>query len=149
MKKLVLAYVPVLHEGYRRFFEKYKNASLYILGPEMIGKFSQLSKEIRQLDPEIIKKSLLSWGVFKSVFIAGEKEIQEIKDAAEEIVMPDEEIMHELAEKYFSGKKVIFDAIFLRWDKHSTTKEKEVSFDRKISADDFDKEMILAADAEG
>jgi dCMP deaminase len=149
VKKVVLAYVPVLHEGYRRFFEKYKDADLYVFGQEIIAEFSQLGKEIRQLDPEIIKKSLLSWGVFKNVFIAGEKEIQEIKDAAEEIIMPDEEIMRELSEKYFFGKETIFDAIFLRWDKHSTTKEKEVSFDRKISAGEFDKEMILAADVEG
>jgi dCMP deaminase len=149
MKQVILAYVPVLHEGYRRFFEKYQDSDLYILGSDIISEFSQLSKEIRQLDPEIVKKSVESWGAHKNIFIANKKEIQEIKDSADGIIMPDEEIMHELAEKYFSDKKVIFDAIFLRWDKHSTTKEKEVSFDRKISADEFDKEMILAADAEG
>jgi len=149
MKKVILAYVPVLHEGYRRFFEKYQDADLYILGLDIISEFSQLSKEIRQLDPEIIKKSIEGWGIQGNIFIADKKEIQEIRDEVEEIIMPDEEIMHELAEKYFSGKKVVFDAIFLRWDKHSTTKESEVNFDRKISNDEFDKEMMSAADSQG
>jgi dCMP deaminase len=148
MTKVILAYVPVLHEGYRRFFEKYKDADLYILGPEIIAEFSQLGKEIRQLDPEIIKKSLQSWEIFESITVANKKEIREIEGGAEKIIMPDEEIMHEFAEKYFSGKETVFDAVFLRWDKHSTTKEKEVNFDRKISAEEFDKEMILAADKE-
>ena len=38
MKKIILAYIPVLHQGYRQFFEKYVSEvqTLYILGNELI-----------------------------------------------------------------------------------------------------------------
>lgn len=149
MKKVILAYIPVLHEGYRRFLEKYHEADLYIFGPELTVEFSQLGKEIRQLDTELVKKSIQSWEIVKNISIANKKELQEIKDWADEIIMPDEDIARELGEKYFSGKKIIFDTIFLRWNKHNTTKESEVHFDRKISREAFDKEMMLLADQEG
>lgn len=149
MKKIILAYIPVLHEGYRRFLATYQDADLFIFGPELMAEFSQLAKEIRQLDPELVRKSILSWGIIKNVSIANKKEIQKIKDGADEIIMPDEDITWELKKKYFSGKKIIFDTIFLRWNKHNTTKEAEVHFDRKVSREAFDKEMILLADQEG
>jgi len=143
MKKIILAYVPVLHDGYRRFFEKYKDADLYILGNELISEHDTLAKEIRRLDPELVKKSIESWGIFDDVNIADKKELEEIGGG--QIIMPNDEVMRAIAAKYFSGKEVIFDDIFLRWDKHNTTKEFPIDPDRKITSGDFDKEMMLAA----
>ncbi|HCU70687.1 MAG TPA: hypothetical protein DIC35_02945 [Candidatus Moranbacteria bacterium] len=145
MKKDIIAYVPVLHDGYRRFFEKYQNANLHILGQELIFEHDTLTKEIRQLEPELVKKSIESWGIFENVGIAGKKELLEIKENSEKIVMPNDEVMRVLSEKYFSGKEVDFDDIFLRWDKHNTVREFPTDPDRRITTDDFDKEMMLAA----
>ncbi|EKE11898.1 MAG: hypothetical protein ACD_15C00003G0010 [uncultured bacterium] len=145
MKKDIIAYVPVLHDGYRRFFEKYKDANLHILGQELIFEHDALTKEIRQLKPELVKKSIESWRIFADVKITGKKELLEIKENSEKIIMPNDEIMRVLSQKYFSGKEVDFDDIFLRWDKHNTVKEFPIDPDRRITTDDFDKEMMLAA----
>ena len=59
--------------------------------------------------------------------------------------MPNEDIMKDLAQKYFGGqdnKKVTFDNVFLRLDKHRSMEEKPVQADQKISVDEFDKNII-------
>lgn len=144
-KRAIIAYVPVLQRGYYRFFEKYKDADLYILGNDLIAEGEYLNKEIRALDPALIRKAIQAWELMSSVFVLEKNEIENIAEKYEEIILPNEDISRDLAEKYFSDKKIIFDEIFLRWDKHNTTKEFPVNPDVKISKDEFDKDMILRA----
>ncbi|MEK7390779.1 MAG: deaminase [Patescibacteria group bacterium] len=158
MNVICVAYVPVLHDGYRRFFEKYKNATLFILGAEIIKEFTHLSKEIRQLEPTLVKKAVESWGIFRTVEILDLKTLKGFsRESGEKLnkkfgrksgrtdvtfVMPDEDIMKELALKYLPKIKVTFDPIFLRWDKHKSMEEKPVQADQKISREAFDREII-------
>jgi len=146
MKKAIIAYVPVLHRGYLRFFEKYKSADkIFVLGQELIKETDYLNKEIRALDPNLIQKSIASWDFLPDVFILGKGDIKKIISEFEAFVMPNEDVMRDIAKKYFSGKKIIFDEVFLRWDKHIAVKEFPVNADVKISKDKFDKDMILSA----
>lgn len=149
MDKIIIAYVPVLHEGYKRLFETHKNAKLYILGPEIISEFTHLSKEIRQLDPELVKKAVGSWGILNDIKILTSEELGRLQNEDHELVMPNEDIMHDLAEKYFKNKKITFDQIFLRWDKHKSMAEKPVEADQKISSEEFDKNIIKQLKMEG
>lgn len=149
MKKAIIAYVPVLHDGYRKFFEKHQeDADLYILGSELITEFTHLAKEIRALDPILIKKAIEGWNIINKVSILDKKTLNEVIGSAEIIILPDEDIMHELQQKYFPKKESIFDSIFLRWDKHNTVKKKPIVADNKISSEDFDKKMMLTAEKE-
>ncbi|HRY82745.1 MAG TPA: deaminase [Candidatus Moranbacteria bacterium] len=145
MKKIIIAYVPVLHEGYRRFFEKYKKSVLYILGQDLILKSDYLYKEIRALDSIQMKKAIESLKIFKEVNILDRELLEKIKKEETEIIMPNEDITRELSKKYFHRKKIIFDDIFLRWDKHNTIREFPINPDIKISRKEFDKEMMLKA----
>ncbi len=141
MKKIIIAYVPVLHEGYRKFFEKHKDAgTLFIFGNTLIKKYDYLAKEIRQLSPELVKKSIESWDLFENVRILEEEDIENLK--SEEIVMPNEDVCKSLAEEELTNKKVIFDNVFLRWDKHKAMEEKPVEADQVISKEKFDVEII-------
>lgn len=146
MKKIIIAYVPILHEGYRRFFEKYSDADLYIFGQDLISKFDYLYKEIRALSPEDMRKAIESLNIFEHVNIPDNETLEKLAGEDVEIILPNEDIMKELAEEYFSGKKVTFDDIFLRWDKHSTVREFPVNPDIEISKEEFDKQMMLKAD---
>jgi dCMP deaminase len=148
MKKAVVSFVPVLHEGYRKFLTRHqKDANIFILGKDLIEKSDYLSKEIRMLDPKIIKKSLESWNLdYGKIEILNEKNIKEISKDYEEIIMPDEDVTKEIKDKYFKEKKVEFDKIFLRWDKHNTIREFPINPDIKISREEFDKQMMLKAD---
>ena len=115
---IIVAYIPVLHEGYRRLFEKYPEATkLYLLGKEITKQFVPLEKDIRALPAQIIRDSILAWKRFESVqIINGQNDWKEMVDAIRigvDVIMPDEDIMHELQNKYLPKAKIIFDTVFL------------------------------------
>lgn len=142
MKKAILAYIPVLHEGYRRFIEKYSDFPLYIFGPELISEFEYLAKEIRAIDPELIKKGIEAWNIVPSVTITNRQELTKLIDDADRVIMPDEDVCFQLWQKYFSRKEVFLESVFLRWDKHNSVMEKPVNPDIVVSEKEFDKKMI-------
>ena len=81
MKKVIVAYIPVLHEGYRRFIEKHKDAKvIYIFGKDIILEFDHLSKEIRALDPKLVLKSLESWGLISKAKILKHNDLQKLNN---------------------------------------------------------------------
>ena len=122
--KVVVAYVPVLHEGYRQFFEKHQDAKkLYIFGPELTAEFPQLKKEIRELDPELMRAAVESLGLFEEVTVLDKALARSLDTGEYEVVLPEEDVSRELAEKYFPNANASFDSVFLRWDKHNAQKE--------------------------
>jgi dCMP deaminase len=148
--KIIIAYVPVLHEGYRRFFANHKDADcLYIFGPEIISKFDYLRKEIRALEPELMRQAIKSLDIFKTVEVLTEEKLKLLQQGKEEIVMSREDVTMFLAETYFAGRQIIYDNIFLRWEKHLVSAPKPVQPDIKISGSDFDRKMMAKAKAEG
>ncbi len=157
--KIIVAYIPVLHEGYKRLFEKHHDASqLFLLGEKITSNFRQLTKDIRALKPELIKKSIEAWGRFEKVEIVDEEGLADLaqirqttvaESAGLEIIMPDEDIMHELTEKFLPAEslsknniKLTFDSIFLRWDKHSSFKNNPIEADQKTSIKESDRKII-------
>ncbi len=145
--KTLVAYVPVLHEGYRTFFEKYEGPKeLLLFGPEIIGEFKQLGKEIRQLEPALMQKAIEALGIFERVEVLDVAGACALDKKEKEVVLPDEDVSREVAERYFPNATKTFDPIFLRWDKHNAQKEKEVMPDRRITHDEFHRSVIKEAD---
>src|SRR3989344_357856 len=143
MKKVIVAYIPVLHEGYRRFIEKHKDAKvIYIFGKDIILEFDHLSKEIRALDPKLVLKSLESCGLISKAKILKHNDLQKLNNYKYNIVVPDEDVTKELSEKYLKKASVFYDPIFLRWDKHKSMEQKPIEADQKISSEEFDKNAI-------
>jgi dCMP deaminase len=142
--KVIVAFVPVLHEGYRQFLEKHGDAkSLFIFSTELIkGEFPYLQKEIRALRPEVMATVLKSSGIFENVEVVDQKRLKALSKENFQIISPDEDVSRELAEKYFKNKKITFDKVFLRWDKHKSMEEKPVEADQKISRKEFDRKVI-------
>ncbi len=142
-KKIVVAYIPVLHEGYRRFFKKHSNAdALYILGTDITKEFRSLVKDIRALDPELIQKSVGAWKIFGKIEVINKIRFAKLATLGSKIIMPRDNIMQELAEKYLPDKKIVFDDIFLRWDLHRSFDGKPVEADQSVSKDARDVEVI-------
>ncbi len=139
--KAIVAYVPVLHEGYRRFFEKYEGTKLLLLSPDVTSRFKQLTKDLRALPPEMIREAIQSWEIFDDVSVVEASSLGKLGDTYD-LVMPDEDVMHEIAKMYLPKAKIAYDSIFLRWDKHKSTEGKPVEADQKISKDSNDVEMI-------
>lgn len=147
MKKILFTYIPVPHAGYLQFFEKHNDVdALYIMGEDLIGEFTHLHKDIHGLPIERIKQAIESWGIFKSVNVMDYKALKQIQKNKVAIIMPNEDITHELADKYFQNNPVEFDgSVFLRWDKHNTVAEKPATPDVTLTKEQFDRDMMNLA----
>ncbi len=143
MKQILIAYIPVLHEGYRRLFTSHSDAqALYIFGPEIISEFDYLAKEIRALDPKLIRQAVQSWQLFTKVAVLKPGDLRKFNDHGINIVMPDEDVTRSLAEKYLPQANIQYDQIFLRWDKHNTLLEKPLAPDQEVSVARFDQLLM-------
>jgi dCMP deaminase len=139
----IISFIPALHAGYIKFFKKYPD-HLYILDSDFVADFPRLERDLRQTNSADMKKAVESLGIFKKVEILHVADIQNLKIAGD-IIMPDEEISHELQEKYFKNLSVKFESIFLRWEKQISLTEVIVPPDRVISINDLDREIISVA----
>lgn len=147
--RTLVAYVPVLHEGYRRFFTKYEGPKeLYLFGPEITTQYKPLKKEIRELEPALMQKALESLGIFDRVVALDEAGARALNSSTNEIVLPDEDVSRDVAQKYFPDAKVVFDSIFLRWDKKNSKEEKSVVPDEQITRDEFHRQVMAQAEKE-
>ena len=63
--KIIIAYIPVLHAGYERFFEKHNDSDLVLtFGSTIISSFGWLKKDLRCLNPKRTVQSIRSWSIF-------------------------------------------------------------------------------------
>jgi dCMP deaminase len=146
MSKAIVCYIPVLHEGYRRLFENHRDATeLYLFGSDVIASYEHLAKDIRKLDPELVKKAIESWKQFDAVRLLDEQAIKELQTAKTSLIISDDDITNELVEKYFAGNPIEKDTIFLRWDKKKSIEPVQVSPDIEMSESQFDQKMMQVA----
>lgn len=109
-RQVVIAYVPVLHRGYLQFLEKYVASAheIKILGSELIAEFDQLRKDVRAIpsdDVVVALQALLPEATAK-LTVTTPNDLKTVTSTNLKLIMPDEEIMHELAAKYFSNQTV-------------------------------------------
>ncbi len=133
MSKVILAYVPVIHRGYRDFFLRHPDAdTLFVLGEELIAEFDPLRKEIRALRPHEVMQALEGWQLPFQIRVADRITLEAIRLEGRNMIMPDEDVCHALAETHFKGyESIVFDAVFLRWDRNNALISQPVSYDRK------------------
>jgi len=113
---IVVAYVPVLHDGYRRFFEAHRGP-IRVVDDDLIGDDRPLAKDIRRLAPTLVVDALVSWGFDAAVLDLGA--IDSIGES-EPLVLPAEDVSYRLVEQHFARNPVTYDTVFLRWDKTRT-----------------------------
>lgn len=148
-KKNIIAHIPVLHEGYKKFLEANAEFSvLYILGRDVTNAYREIQKDIRAIDPELVKKAVAAWYPDKEITVATGETLGELGNDAS-VVMPDEDICRELAEKYFHKERVEFYPVFLRWDRQNSTAETIVEHDMIISTAELDKALMSDSQEEG
>ncbi|HEX3392778.1 MAG TPA: deaminase [Solirubrobacteraceae bacterium] len=121
MSDCVVAYVPVLHEGYRRFVDRHaRGLPLYLIGPELYEDYRPLAKDIRALPAALAAKSIDAWGVCSRVSVLDAASAAELAAGAPRIVMPAEDVSYRVGERFFERCEVFYDTVFLRWDKTKT-----------------------------
>ena len=149
-RKVLIAYVPVIHEGYRIFFEKYGDSELLILGKELLSQFDNLArgKDIRMLPPEEVVKLVSAWQIFNKVSVVDAVDLGKLADEDVEIVANKDEVAETILSKYLQNKKITWDTTFLRWGNKNTSGETVVTPNQKISREGFDKKIIKLATKE-
>jgi dCMP deaminase len=149
MSKIIIAYIPVIHEGYRKFIEQGDGAvTLYIWGENLFEEADYLSKEIRALNPDLVKKSLDALDFGLDIKILTKVNLSEVTSFDGEVIMPDDDISHIFKEKYLNNKEVVFNPIFLRWDRRNSVRENKIANDQVITSDEFAQKIITLAEKE-
>lgn len=121
MSEVVLAYIPVLHEGYRRFIEAHApGRRLFVIGPELHSDYRPLAKDIRALPAELTATAIDSWEICSEVSVLDVAGAERLAAELPAVMMPAEDISYRIAERHFSRCDVRFDTVFLRWDKTRT-----------------------------
>lgn len=118
-----VAYIPVLHEGYRRFVESHaRGGRLFVVGPELYAEYRPLAKDIRALPAELVAEAIAAWGICAEVAVLDIGGARELAGEHPRLTMPAEDVSYGLAESFFERCEVRFDSVFLRWDKTRTAR---------------------------
>lgn len=134
--ELFAGYIPVLHDGYIRAFDRHPNAIIGILNNEVISdtKIGYIRKDIRALTPEDAKNSIEGLG--RKSIILGRSALE--LALRSNIIMPDDDITRNI-EKLYPEAKITKEPIFLRWDRDNSNETSVILPDREVTLEDDDK----------
>jgi len=153
MKKIIIAYVPALHQGYISFLQSFSDRLLYLVSDEILTELGRkkpyYGRDIRALPANLMQKAVAALDLVREVRLLDSAAINELRLQALDIVAPDEDISLDLKNQFFKGSKMKLVSTFLRWDKKISEKEYQVSPDRIISHREFDRGLIHQARIEG
>jgi dCMP deaminase len=118
MIEVAVAYIPVLHEGYRRFLESHAaGRPLFLIGPELYSDYRPLAKDIRCLDVELVAASIRAWELCSRVEVLDEQRAERLAAESPTLTLPAEDVSYRVVERWFARCAVRYDTVFLRWDK--------------------------------
>lgn len=148
MRKVIVAYVPVLHRGYREFLERHPDVECaYVLGEDVLSEFDYLyRKDIRALSPYEAAGALRSLGILRLVAPADREMLGIMNKAGASVTMPDEDVSREVAKRHLYQCSVEFDSVFLRRDRKRTEGRMPVSPDVVISREELHRELMAQAE---
>ena len=135
---VLVAYVPVPHAGYLKFFRKYEGGVLYVLGNGFIQEHQPLVRNLPGVQPEEVVVMIRALNIFKNVRILTTTTLKELRWRGS-VVMPDEDVSHAVAEKYLTKSKITFDGSWrLRWDWGATQLKRRPEGEEIVSKEILD-----------
>lgn len=146
-KRAIVSFVPVIHKGYVDFFNKNKG-DIFIFGDSVVNSFVHLTRDLRVMDEASCVSALQALFPGRSVIAADEKVFWELSRKKTPILMPEDEVNREVAEKYFKENQVTYISVFLRWNRTITLTEHQIPAHRKITTEQFHRKFIKHAEAE-
>jgi dCMP deaminase len=148
VSEVVLAYVPVVHEGYRRFLERHAaGRRVFVLGRDLYADYRPLAKDVRALEPADAAAALDAWGIASSVAVLDELSAGRLaaETPAPALILPAEDVSYRVVERWFPRAAVRYDPVFLRWDKTKTVQLLDPRPERVIGEDEAFGELARAA----
>lgn len=149
MNEVVVAYVPVLHEGYRRFLEAHaRGRRLFVVGPDLYVDYRPLAKDIRCLDAELVARSISAWGICAEVSVLDAAGATRLASEGASITLPAEDVSYRIVDEFFPRCPVRYDSIFLRWDKSKSVQLLSPRPVGHVDADEALADLVEAAEIE-
>jgi dCMP deaminase len=145
---VVVAYVPVVHEGYRRFLERHAaGRRAYVLGRDLYADQRPLAKDVRALDPDDAARALAALGIAESVTVLDAAAAEALaREDGLSIILPAEDVSYAVVERHFPRVAVRYDPAFLRWDKTRTVQLLDPRPERIATDDQALQELADAAE---
>jgi dCMP deaminase len=117
--EIIIAYVPVLHSGYIKFFEAFPAVrAVYLIDQQYLNQpeHEYMKKDIRMLRPTDAVKAVKGLSMFDTVKVLSPDDMQNIDQPGNHIVLPDEDISRAVADT-IKDASIQFYGVFLRWDR--------------------------------
>ena len=133
MKKLVIAYIPVIHKGYIEFLERHASkSSLLLLIGDSLAECFMPRREIRALDAETVGYIVgnLPNVNFSLIKVLTPEDLPIQLSGKEHIFAANDEVVRRFVKKHLNGAKIQFDTAFLRWDETQVFSNHNVQCDR-------------------
>jgi dCMP deaminase len=143
---VAVAYVPVLHEGYRRFLETHaRGRRAFVIGPELYDDYRPLAKDVRRLDAALAASAIGAWGICSEVAVLDAAGAARLAAEDPSITLPAEDVSYQVVERFFPRCEVLYDSVFLRWDKTKSVALLVPRPDRTLPFDEAIAEIAAAA----
>lgn len=131
---VLVAYVPVLHEGYLRWFRSHTSSDfLFVLPSSYFGEERWIAKDIRALATGDLLHSLQGFRDIPGALVMTPEVLAEVREKKPLIFMPDDADMRTFASHYLSGVPITWESVFLRWDRRKVEAESTVEVDSVVS----------------
>lgn len=142
-KKILIIHIPVIHKGYLDFLSGVKNktSKVFVIDDKFIAKLSEFKPDIASIKAKKIVGFLRKFG-FKNIFVLTESYAKKIK--SKKIILVQDEVSRNLAEKFLSENDIDWKSVFLRWDKSKVLAQQKLD-DIPVSHDEFDVKMMQEA----
>lgn len=128
MRKAILLYIPVVHNGYVQLIRKHQPADIFLISIDKLKDIDleigdRMSRNIAARNMGDVINDLRH--TFPEVSVGLFTDTKTIIEKYDQVVMPNEDISHVLKEKFYLIETV-FDSWFLRWDWTKTQIKKNV-----------------------
>lgn len=147
-RDVVIAYIPVLHDGYRRFIEAHaRGRELFVVGPSLYADYRPLAKDIRCLDAGLVATAIDAWGICSAVTVLTDAGAVDLAASQPIVTLPAEDVSYQIVERYFARCEIRYDTVFLRWDKSKCVQLLPATRTAmRVGVDEADAALALAAE---
>ena len=137
-EQVVVAYVPVLHEGYRRFLQRPPGTGgCYLIGPELLRRLPAAGQgHPRAGRRRGAPRRSPAWGIAASVEVLDAAGAAALAAEQPSLMLPAEDVSYQVVERFLPRAAVLYDTVFLRWDKTRTVAAARPAAAGRIVAED-------------
>lgn len=149
LRKVGIAYVPVLHRGYLNYFEDLEKEgvdTLYVISDEILEKHDALDyihrkDRLRAVPADLMLKTLRTLLHIQIELLTSES-ISGLQKEKVEIITPKEDIGRCIVNEYFKDHSIHFSDVFLRRNNENIGEDKEPEAVSEITLTVFQKEIF-------